>query len=56
MTDKQMLEVKNTDKMILSLGRIIFKNTFVLFLKNQDMIIFFSINFQKTQFCPNIFL
>ena len=50
-----MLEVKNTDKMILSLGRIIFKNTFVLFLKNQDMIIFFSINFQKTQFCPNIF-
>ena len=25
MTDKQMLEVKNTEKMILSLGRIILK-------------------------------
>ena len=47
MTDKQMLEVKNTDKMILSVGRIIFKNTFVLFLKNQDMIIFSQLTFKK---------
>ena len=31
------------------------RNTFVSFLKNHDIIIFFSNNLQKTQFLPNIF-
>ena len=32
------------------------RNTFVSFIKNHDVIIFFSNNLEKTQFWPNIFL